>query len=648
MKRPWPLMAFVLLVLSVPSAAADDAAADEQAQSIVHLLDYVAVDYPGFVRDGKVIDEQEYKEQLEFARHAADLLQRLPRTASSTRLARDAATLRARIEAKAPGEEVSRLANALRWEVIAAYDIAVVPKRAPNLQLGGQRYAAICASCHGAEGRGNGPAANGMNPAPADFHDAARMSQRSIYGLYSTISLGVRGTPMPAFRQLSDDERWALAFYVASLGVDPAHVERGRALWQQGKTDFASTDLRALATLAPSEVARLRGDDALAVFSFLKSRPQALAGTGEAPFELTRRLLDDSQAALRSGNRQRAQELALAAYLEGYEPVEGTLDTVDRGLRVEIEAQMMAYRNLLARGGTLEQAAAQHERLRSLLGVAGQKLSSSELSPSAAAFSAFLIILREGLEAVLVLAAILAFVSRSGQPGARRYVHAGWLAAAALGVATWAAASTLIDISGANREVTEGVTALIASGMLVYVGYWLHDKAHAKAWASYIQKQAGTALGAGTLWSLSLLAFFAVYRELFEIILFYEALWAQAGPDGHAAIAGGAVGGAALLTAAAVAIFRFGVRLPIGPFFSVCAVLLLVMAIAFAGQGVAALQEAGVIPADPVAFVRLPLLGLFPTVQTLAAQAVVVAIMVTVFAWSRMAHRHPRVGPGAA
>ena len=648
MNRPWRLMAFVLLAFGLASAAAADAPGDEQLQSTVHLLDYVAVDYPKFVRDGKVIDEQEYKEQLEFARRAGDLLRKLPRTTSSTRLARDAESLRARIEAKAPGEEVSRLANALRWEVIAAYNIAVAPKRAPDLRLGRQRYAVVCSSCHGAEGRGNGPAAKGMSPAPADFHDSARMSQRSAYSLYSTISLGVGGTAMPAFRQLSDDERWALAFYVASLGVDPAQVERGRVLWQQRKADSAATDLRALATLTPSEVARLRGADALAVFSFLKSRPQALARGAEAPLELTQRLLDESEAALRSGNRQRAQELALAAYLEGYEPVEGTLDTVDRGLRVEIEAQMMAYRNLLGRGGTLEQATAQHERLRSLLGVAAQKLASGELSPSAAAFSAFLIILREGLEAVLVLAAILAFVSRSGRPGARRYVHAGWLAAAALGVATWAAASTLIDISGANREVTEGVTALIASAMLVYVGYWLHDKAHAKAWASYIQAQAGTALGAGTLWSLSILAFFAVYRELFEIILFYEALWAQAGPDGHAAIAGGAAGGAALLTAAAVAIFRFGVRLPIGPFFSVCAVLLLVMAIAFAGQGVAALQEAGVMAADPVAFVRLPLLGLFPTVQTLAAQAAVVAIMVAVFAWSRMARRQPRGGPGAA
>ena len=624
------------------TAASAIAAADEDAQGVVHLLDYVAVDYPGAVRDGKVLHEQEYKEQLEFAGNAVELLKKLPRTASSAKLERDAAAFRARIEAKAPGEEVSRLATALRWEVIGAYNIAVAPRHAPDLHAGAQRYAALCSSCHGPQGRGDGPAAQSLDPRPANFHDANRMDQRSVYGLYSTISLGVSGTAMPAFRQLSDDERWALAFYVASLGADPAQVARGRELWQQGKGRSTFADLRDLATATPAQLARRQGGDARAVLAFLETHPQAVAGSEAGPIATTQHLLDESLAALRSGQRDRAHELALAAYLEGFEPIEGTLDAVDRDLRVEIEARMMAYRNLL-RGGTLGQAQAQRERVGELLGAAAQKISSGELSPSAAAFSALIIILREGLEAILVLAAILAFVSRSGRPDARRYVHAGWIVALVLGVATWALASTLISISGANREVTEGTTALIASAMLLYVGYWLHDKAHAKAWTSYIHAKAGSALGTGTLWSLSLLAFFAVYREIFEVILFYEALWAQAGPAGHAAVLGGVAGGAALLAAVSVAIFRFGVRLPLGLFFSVCAVLLLVLAVAFAGQGVAALQEAGVIPADPVAFVRLPLLGVFPTVQTLAAQAAVLAIMAVVFLWSRRAGRQAHV-----
>ncbi|MBI3374823.1 MAG: cytochrome c/FTR1 family iron permease [Betaproteobacteria bacterium] len=634
------LLAILLLALAVtiPRAALAQAPG-EAAQTVVHLLDYVGVDYPGFVRDGKVLNEQEYKEQVEFTRQVGELLAKLPPADGSARLAEDAAMLRKRIEAKAPGEEVSRLANALRWEVIAAYKLTVTPKRAPDFKLGAQRYAAVCAGCHGVQGRGDGPAAKDMKPAPADFHGAWRMSQRSVYGLYSTISLGVGGTPMAAFQQLSEDERWALAFYVASLGADTGTLEKGRALWE-GKAGRATfKDLREVSTLTDAEVLARHGVDAAAVFAYLKSRPEALASSREAPLDVAQRLLAESLAALRAGEPERAHRLALGAYLEGFEPAEPALDALDRALRLEIEAHMMTYRNLLRASGSITPAEAQQERLRALLGAAAEKIAGTELSPSAVAFSAFIIILREGLEAILVLAAILAFAARSGRPAARRYVHAGWIAAFVLGLATWAAASTLIEVSGANRELTEGVTALIASAMLLYVGFWLHDKTHAKAWANYIREQAGSALGAGTLWSLALLAFFAVYRELFEIVLFSEALWAQAGPAGHGALAAGATGGAAILAIVGLLIFRFGLRLPIGPFFAVCAVLLVILAIAFAGQGVAALQAAGLIAADPIAFVNVPMLGIFPTAQTLAAQAAVLAVVIAAFAWSRAVAR---------
>jgi high-affinity iron transporter len=634
------LPAILLLALAVTAAQPALAqSSGETAQTVVHLLDYISVDYPGFVRDGKVLNEAEYKEQKEFAQQAAELIEKLPPVANPGQLAAAAATLRQRIEAKAPGEEVSRLATELRWEVIGAYKIAVAPRRAPDLKVGAQHYATLCAGCHGAQGRGDGPAAQNMHPAPANFHDAQRMGQRSIYSLYSTISLGVTDTPMAAFRQLSDDERWALAYYAATLGSDADTLAKGRALWEN-KTDRAQfKDLRAVSTLTDVEVAARYGNDGMAVFAYLKSRPDALANSREAPLDVAQRLLDESRAALRAGDPERAHRLALGAYLEGFEIAEPTLDAVDRELRMEIETQMMTYRNLLRAGGPITAAEAQHARLHALLGSAAEKIAGAELTPSAVAFSAFLILLREGLEAILVLAAIFAFADRSGRPGARRYIHAGWIGALALGLATWAAASTLIEISGANRELTEGVSALLASAMLLYVGFWLHDKSHARAWTSYIREQAGGALGSGTLWSLAFLAFLSVYRELFEIILFYEALWAQAGPAGHHALAGGAAGGAAILAVVGLLIFRFGLRLPIGPFFSACAVLLVMLAVAFAGQGIAALQEAGFVATSPVTFVRVPLLGIFPTLQTLAAQAVVLGIVIAVVARNRIAAR---------
>jgi high-affinity iron transporter len=248
-----------------------------------------------------------------------------------------------------------------------------------------------------------------------------------------------------------------------------------------------------------------------------------------------------------------------------------------------------------------------------------------------------IILLREGLEAVLVLAAIFAFLGKAGRPDAKRYVHAGWIGALVLGALTWLVSSEVISISGANREVTEGVTALIASAMLLYVGFWLHDKAHADAWQKFINTQVGGALSKGTVWTLATVSFLAVYREIFETVLFYEALASQAGPEGHGALLGGVATGAIALAAVTWAILRWSVRLPLGPFFKGSALLLAFLAVVFTGQGIAALQEASWIGVHPLGSLRIPMLGVFPTIQTLAGQVAVAAVIVLGLWWTRRA-----------
>ena len=128
-------------------------------------------------------------------------------------------------------------------------------------------------------------------------------------------------------------------------------------------------------------------------------------------------------------------------------------------------------------------------RIVALLDRADDKLSGDGLSPAAAFLSALLILLREGLEAILVLAAVIAFVKKTGRRDALPYIHAGWAAAVALGVVTWLVARFVVDISGASRELTEGVTALLAAAMLLYVGYWLHSRSNAQAWNAFIREQ---------------------------------------------------------------------------------------------------------------------------------------------------------------
>lgn len=627
-------LAAAVALPGTPAAAADP-------QTILHLLDYVGIDYAEAVADGKVKNEDEYKEMLEFTAQAAAQLKALPPNPRQAALVAAGESLAGLVAAQAGAAAVADAAAKLRWALIEAYGVRVAPQRTPDLAAGTELYGQHCAGCHGIDGRGDGPAAKGLEPAPADFHDAARMGQRSAYGLYNTITLGVAGTSMRAFKELSEGERWALAFFVANLPGSPEARARGEALWGSGEAKSAFPDLGSVAGLSADEVRTRHGERAVLVHAYLRARPEALAAGKPAPLELAAARIAESVAAYRGGDRAGAQRLAVQAYLEGFELVEASLQNVDAGLVRETEREMMALRALLRSGAPIAQVDDQAVRVGALLERARVALSSGHLSPGTVFASALLILLREGLEALLVVAAIMAFLVKAGRRDALPYVHMGWVGAIALGLLTWAAATELVAISGANRELLEGVTALVAAAMLVYVGYWLHSKSSARAWQSFIKERVGTALADRTLWAMTLVAFLAVYREMFETVLFYQALWVQVGEAERGALLAGAGAAVAALAAIGWGIFRYSVRLPLAPFFAATSILLCALAVVLAGKGVAALQEAGAIPADLVDIPAVPWLGVFPTWQTLGAQAVVTAIIVAGFLLTRRLNTRP-------
>lgn len=631
------MLARWLLVLLVSFSAPAHGA--DTAQTIVHMLDYVSVDYPEFVKDGKVLDEAEYKEQQEFSGQALALLRKLATGPRREQLETNANALKSAIDAKAPGAEVARRATDLRWQVIDAYKLVVAPKRAPDIKRGAALYAAQCAACHGTTGRGDGPAGKGLEPAPSNFYDAERMAQRSLYGLYSTISLGVAGTGMQGYPQLTEEERWALAFYVGTLRYSDADLARGAALHRSGPLAGEGTTLRAVTTMTDRVVAARSGAEAASVFAWLKANPSAAGAGVESPIDYSRRLVAESAAAYRTGRREEAQRLALNAYLEGFERAEASLDTLDRNLRQEVETQMIAYRDLMRRGMPAEEVAQLATRIDGLLEASAQKLGSEGLSPTTAAVSAFFILLREGLEALLVVAAIIAFLKKAGRPEALPWIHAGWIGALALGVVTWFIAAMLIDISGATRELTEGVTALLAAAILLYVGVWLHGKSYAHAWKAFIEQHLESTLQHGTLWALAGLSFLAVYREAFETVLFYQTLWQQTGEGAHGSLMIGFLSGVASLAVIAWLILRYSVRLPIGLFFAASSILLALLAVIFTGHGVKALQEAGVIVASPIDAASVGALGFYPTIETAFAQAMALLLVIGAFVWTHAANR---------
>jgi high-affinity iron transporter len=630
----WVVLALACLGVHRLADAAP-ASREAQGQILVHMLDYVAVDYPAFVRDGQVLDASEYDEQREFAAQVIALLSQSAPAADRPALLEKARRLHNEIEQKADGGTVARLAIELRTDIIRSYGVIVVPAADTDLSRGATLFEAHCSTCHGHEGRGDGPAAQGMDPPPTNFHDAERMDALTLYGMYNTITLGVSGTPMRAFDELSDTDRWALAFFVGNLRFDADAVARGEHLWSDGLGRTQLGSLRKLVTTPLTETRNVGGEQLASVQIYLSHHPEVLRTAADSPLQVTRQKLKAALDVYRTGDRERAKHEAIAAYLEGFELIEASLDTVDAPLRMEIERQMMALRSMIGSGQPVERIEEQVRHIESLLSQADEKLSAGGLSPMTAFVSSLVILLREGLEALLVLAAIIAFVLKTGRRDALPYVHAGWLSAVGVGIATWAIARYLIAMSGADRELSEGVTALIAAAMLLYVGYWLHSKSYAHAWQSFIRNQVSSALNKRTLWAMAGVSFLAVYRELFEIILFYEALWVQSGPQGHRSVVIGVITAVALLALLGWLILRYSVRLPIGPFFAVTSALLALLAVVFAGNGVAALQEAGVLDATSVRFISLPLLGIHPTLQGLTAQCVALALVIAGMALAR-------------
>lgn len=296
---------------------------------------------------------------------------------------------------------------------------------------------------------------------------------------------------------------------------------------------------------------------------------------------------------------------------------------------------MIAFREL-AKVGDVEQLKSVHVGLIDLLNESKNIIDSNRMSPAAAFAGSFIILLREGVEAILVLAAILAALVKTGRREAVKYIHAGWVSAVVLGVATWWAAENLISISGASREVTEGVAALFAALILIYVGFWLHNASTSQRWKKFVEHKIDNAMESSTLWVLATVSFIAVYREMFETVLFYQAMWVQIdSADSQQGFLLGILGALVLLLILALLVMRVGARLPIKQFFQINAILLFLLAVVFTGQGIAAFQEAGMIASNMIEFPKVEILGIYPTMQTLGLQFFVLLLGAVLLSYQR-------------
>jgi high-affinity iron transporter len=393
------------------------------------------------------------------------------------------------------------------------------------------------------------------------------MGDVSRLDLYRQLLLGVAGTAMPSFeRTLSDEDRWAVAAYAVTL--------------QYG------------------------GSAAAAVFAAV------------------RRQLDSAVSS-------RSDKVAFDAYLT-FEEVETDVRARNASLAGRLEGEFARLRERTAAGAAPEELRALQ---RTLLGDLenAERVATDHASGTNLFVQSLLLLVREGFEAILIIAALMTFLTKAGEEARRREVAWGAWAAVGASIVTAVLFELLIETTPGQRDALEGATMLVAVAVLFYVSYWLLSKIEADKWNAFLKGKMRQALSSGSALALASVAFLAVYREGVETILFYKALLVSGGSGEAGAVLGGVALGAAALVVLYVLIMRLGVRIPMKPFFAVTGALLYYMAFVFAGKGIAELQEGRmvattVIPA--LEWLRVPFLGIYPTVQSLALQGLLALLLV--------------------
>jgi high-affinity iron transporter len=641
------VLAFLVFLFAVGTAFADD-----EARRLVALLDYLGTDYKNAVQDGKIRNPNEFAEMQEFSKRSLELFKQLKDADKGDKAGIEPSleSLAVQIENKADPQTVAELAHSAKEKLIVTYHIIPYPKRLPSLASGKTIYLENCAQCHGASGKGDGPSRETMNPkspTPANFTDPERMAGLSPFKAFNTANFGVEGTAMASFGALSEEERWQVAFYVLSLRFSADSVKAGAALFQSKNIPSDLTTVATLATnsdeellekLKPYVAQESQAHDALAYLrrGLLETKPSD-------PLVVARTRLREASELYSKGEKEKAYQKAVEAYIDGFELAEPGLFAKDSSFGRGLESQFTQFRNAIKQEVPPEQIQKLQREIEKQLEEASQIMAREESFSAYYSFTnSALIILREGLEAALILAAILAMLRVMGATQAIRYIHLGWILALLAGGLTWFATQTILTLSGQHRESMEGFISVFAAVALFYVGYWLHTRAEAKKWQAFIKSRVKDVLSSKKILGLMGISFFAVYREAFEVVLFYQALWLQ-NENSHGAVIWGFVAGSVALVVVTFVILKLGLRIPLKYFFGATGTLLYIMAFIFAGNGIKELQAAGWVPNTPVNFpLQVPLLGIYPTVETLAAQAIMLFAFIATTVWLARENRQTR------
>ncbi len=624
-------VAFAVAVLAVPLQQEPTQNQVSMVRRVAATAQLAAQEYRIGIANGRVVSQAEVDEArlfLQESRRTAALLSAEGRPQTI----RTVDSLIRLVEGLAAPDTLDAQVKQLGDSLAAHFGIALdeIPAQAPSLARGAEVYRSNCTGCHGDGGQGDGPLARSLNPKPSILSDPEMLRDQSPLDFYRKISIGVVGTAMPAFEsRLSPQDRWAAAVYASLLRLPPGSGDVPPPLQSFATTGPMSDDelLAALGESGGSTVALAR------LASVRAFQPDASTGSAAPALSQVRAHVESAYVLARKGDPS-ASTRALDAYMT-FEQVEASVRAKNPALAAELEAAFAALRTRTAGGATGSELDQIRNQLTAGLENAERTLN-DQLSPASLFLQSFVILLREGLEAILLVGALMTFLVKMGAAHRKRDINIGVGTAIIASLLTAIALETIFHLTPAKREALEGVTMMLAAVVLFYVSYWLLSKMEVAKWNHFVKSKVQDALTSGSGLALATAAFLAVYREGFETVLFYKALFLTAGSTAATMpIVAGILLGIVVMAGVYVAISRFGVRLPLKPFFGVTSAFLYYMAFVFGGKGVAELQEGGVLPTTFIPGApRVPSLGIYPTMESLLVQGILLALLIAGLLWT--------------
>ena len=597
----------------------------KENQLAVHLLSYLAQDYSEAVSNGKIISKEEYQEQVDFSK---EVLRIAKENNYSQNLSSSILELNNSILRKDKVTSVSFQANKIKSEILKEFSLLTYPETKINLNRAANLYKNNCMSCHGQNGYGDGEDGKGLEPSPTNFHDLERMRNVSPYGAYNTITLGVNETGMAPHDYLSKEDRWSLAYYVSMFRFEKTKKVSGLTM-----------DLKDSSSLSDNEIQKkfdIEEDQLMGMMASIRdtnSTPPS-SKSGQVGIYLKKAIKDlkNSFSQYKAGNVKEAKNLSLAAYLQGVEPVEGILKSKDEKLVIQLETSLGKYRSLLGKkSSNAEIESVLNPIINTLEGVINS--TTLEKTKSSSFLMSFGIVLREAFEAGLILFLLLSLTRKSKATIFNKHIHLGWISSVIIGLGAYFVLGSYFNITGKLAESLEGYTALVASLLLFYVGYWMHKNTDIQKLKDKFVSAVDTSLGSGKGLTLFFIAFTASFREIFETILFLKILIL----DGHqqSSVGMGAIS-AVLLTFAVIAIaIKFSIKLNLKYLFKASTVLILSLSTIFLGKGIGALQKTGAFSQTSIDVFSLPVIGFNSTLEVLIAQMTMIALMLSFFIITR-------------